>query len=130
MGKIWERKAPAMGYDIAYHADFASRHAPTSARSIAKAKASGAEIVVARTPPARLVSRSGRQNEGRSRSFPRSPTARKAQHRAAFRRRSDRSLEGTATTNFYKPSTDPIAQQLDGQVRQEVRRGTGPARRS
>ena len=109
MGKIWERKAPAMGYDIAYHAEF-----PVGTTDfgsfIAKAKASGAEIVVAQMLPPDSFAL---WKQMKALSFvPKIAYCEKGAAQGGFQKALGPLAEGTATTNFYKPSTDPVAQQL------------------
>lgn len=109
MGKLWESKAASLGYTIAYHAEFPVGTSDYSS-FIAKAKAAGAEILIAQMLPPDSFAL---WKQLKSLQFtPKLAFCEKCGAPAAFAGALGPLAEGTLTTQFVQPSNNEIAAEL------------------
>ena len=109
MGKIWEGKASAMGYSIAYHAQFPVGTTDYSS-FIAKAKSAGAEVMIAQMIPPDAFAL-WKQMKSLQYS-PKLAFCEKCGAPGAFAGALGPLAEGTLTTQFVQASSNPIAASL------------------
>lgn len=109
MGKLWTAKAPSLGYSIAYHASFPVGTTDYSS-FVDKAKASGAQILIAQMiPPDSFALWKQMKSQGWA---PKLVHCEKCGAPGAFQKALGPLAEGTQTTSWVQPSSDPLQAQL------------------
>lgn len=109
MGKLWEAKAPTMGYEIAYHAEFPVGTTDYSS-FIQKAKNSGAQVLIAQMIPPDAFAL---WKQMKALSFqPQTAFCEKCGAQAAFQQQLKGLAEGTMTTDFVQPSENKDYQSM------------------